>query len=584
MTSAVQNTNMLADMGLRNTATKNAVFELVDMKLAKIVGASSGPNIVKFKKDGKDMYASIETDSAGIPADILVKGMEGIPTQMPAIWRLMAMPAQLLRKAVTLSPLYAARQLFRDSLAAPILSGANFIPVFGALKEINSATKKTLERRGVTGGQVFTGTSEDLSKILRDITDGKSGWMSLLAKAEALNMEADATTRRAQYNSYIEQGLSEMEATLMALESMNFNKRGASPSVHIAGALIPFFNAQIQALNVLYKAFTGKMPFNERLKIQQKLLQRGGLLAGATLAYAAMMQDDEAYKNATPEQKYGNWFVRIPGVDEPIRIPVPFEIGYIFKAIPEALFNSITNEHGDEEAVKAFKQILLQTIPGGSSYGIPQAAKPLIEYGLGKSFYTGRDILSAQEKSLLPEEQFRVNTSEAAKLIGKAAGTSPILLEELVKGYTGTMGLAFLQAVSIGIPKGDTPEKAAARLSELPVIGGAFQPNDAAGIINATYDRFEDAIKLQRTVDNLFNEGRAAEGMALLEANMNEYMAGEMGDYFTTQMKELTQFEKAIQAMDISPAEKRERLSEVRQLKITVAASSRREVDEIAPR
>jgi len=94
MTSAVQNTNMLADMGLRNTATKNAVFELVDMKLAKIVGASSGPNIVKFKKDGKDMYASIETDSAGIPADILVKGMEGIPTQMPAIWRLMAMPAR----------------------------------------------------------------------------------------------------------------------------------------------------------------------------------------------------------------------------------------------------------------------------------------------------------------------------------------------------------------------------------------------------------------------------------------------------------------------------------------------------------
>ena len=584
MTSAVQNTNMLADMGLRNTATKNAVFELVDMKLAKIVGASSGPNIVKFKKDGKDMYASIETDKEGIPADILVKGMEGIPTQMPAIWRLMAMPSQLLRKAVTLSPLYAAKQLFRDSVAAPILSGANFTPVLGALKEVNSATKKTLERRGVTGGQVFTGTSEDLTKILRDITDGKPGWMNLLAKAEALNMEADATTRRAQYNSYIEQGLSEMEATLMSLESMNFNKRGASPSVHIVGALIPFFNAQIQALNVLYKSFTGKMPFNERLKIQQKLLQRGGLLAAATLAYAAAMQDDEAYKNATPEQKYGNWFVRIPGVDEPVRIPVPFEIGYIFKAIPEALFNSMTNEHGDEEAVKAFKQILLQTLPGGTSYGIPQAAKPLIEYGLEKSFYTGRDILSAHEKSLLPEEQFRTNTSEAAKMLGKATGLSPIKLEELVKGYTGTMGLAFLQAVSLGIPKGNTPEQAAARLSDLPLVGGAFQPNDAAGIINATYDRFEDAIKLQRTVDSMFNEGRAAEGMALLEANMNEYMAGEMGDYFTTQMKELTQLEKAIQAMDISPAEKRERLSEVRQLKISVAASSRRAVDEIAPR
>jgi hypothetical protein len=27
----------------------------------------------------------------------------------------------------------------------------------------------------------------------------------------------------------------------------------------------------------------------------------------------------------------------VPGVDEPVRLPVPFEIGYIFKALPEAL-------------------------------------------------------------------------------------------------------------------------------------------------------------------------------------------------------------------------------------------------------
>ena len=245
-------------------------------------------------------------------------------------------------------------------------------------------------------------------------------------------------------------------------------------------------------------------------------------------------------------------------------IPVPFEIGYIFKAIPEALYNSMVNEHGDEEAVKAFKQILLQTIPGGTSYGIPQAAKPLIEFGLGKSFYTGRDILTAHEKSLLPEEQFRTNTSEAAKLIGKIGGVSPIMLEELVKGYTGTLGLAFLQAVSIGIPRGNTPEQAAARLSDLPLVGGAFQPNDAGGIINATYDRYEDAIKLKRTVDSMMNEGRTAEAKELLQTRSNEYLAGEMGDFFATQMKELTQFEKAIQSMDISPEEKRQRLTNIR--------------------
>ena len=584
MTSSVQNTNLLMDMGMRNLATKNAVHELVDLKAAKFVKMSAGPDVVKFRVDGEDRYAVIATEKVkignkefdtGVPADILVKGMEGIPTQMPAMLRVMAMPAQLLRKAITLSPLYTAKQLFRDSLAAPILSGADFMPVIGALKEINSATKKTLESRGVTGGQQFVGGAEDLTKILRDVSEGKSGWMTALGKLEAMSMEADATTRRAQYNSYIEQGLSEMEATLLALESMNFNKRGASPSVHVANSLIPFFNAQIQGLNVLYKASMGKMPFNDQLRIREKMLRRGAFMAVASLAYAALMQDDEAYKNANPDQKYGNWFVRVPGLDEPIKVPVPFEIGYIFKALPEAILNSMVNENGGEEAVKAFKQILLQTIPGGSSYGIPQIMKPAIEAGLGKSFYTGRDILSAREKELLPEEQFRANTTELAKGIGNALGISPIVFEQLVSGYTGTMGLAFMQALSVGIPTGETPEKAVKRLSEYPILGGAFQPNDAGGIVNSVYERMNENLKVKQSFDKMVAEGRMSDAKALLQRRGNEYMQAELANSFKNDMNQLTQAERAIAASKMPPEEKRAQLDKIRKIKTAVAQTVR---------
>ena len=584
LTSSVQNTNLLMDMGMRNLATKNAVFELVDLKAAKFVKMAAGPDVVKFRDDGADRYAVIATEKVkignkefdtGVPADILVKGMEGIPTQMPAMLRVMAFPAQVLRKAITLSPLYTAKQLFRDSLAAPILSGADFMPVIGALKEINSATKKTLERRGVTGGQQFVGGAEDLTKILRDVSEGKPGWMTALGKLEAMSMEADATTRRAQYNSYIEQGLSEMEATLLALESMNFNKRGASPSVHMANSLIPFFNAQIQGLNVLYKASMGKMPFNDQLRIREKMLRRGAFMAVASLAYAALMQDDEAYKNANPDQKYGNWFVRVPGLDEPIKVPVPFEIGYIFKALPEAILNSMVNENGGEEAVKAFKQILLQTIPGGSSYGIPQIMKPAIEAGLGKSFYTGRDILSAREKELLPEEQFRTNTSELAKVIGKTLGISPIVFEQLVSGYTGAMGLAFMHALSVGIPTGETPEKAVKRLSEYPILGGAFQPNDAGGIVNSVYERMNENLKIKSTFDKLVGEGRMSDAKALLQRRGNEYMQAELANSFKNDMNQLTQAERAISASKMSPEEKRAQLDKIRKIKTAVAQTVR---------
>ena len=580
LTSSVQNTNMIVDMGLRNMAAKNAVFELESIDLAKFVGMTQGPNVVKFKVDGVDKYAMIE-GTREIPGDLLVKGMEGIPTQMPAIFRALGVPARLLRKAVTAMPLYGAKQLFRDSLAAPILAGANFTPVMGAIREIGSPTKNILESRGITGGQIFTGTTEDLTLILKRMAENKPGWLNSLAKWEAISMEADALTRRAQYNSYIKQGLSEMEATLMALESMNFNKRGASPSIHVISSLIPFFNAQIQSLNVLYKALFGKMPFNERLKIQEKLLTRGMMLAAGTLAYTAMMQDDEAYKNANPDQKYGNWFVRLPGVDEPVRIPIPFELGYIFKALPEALYNSMVDKHGKEDAVKAFQQILLQTIPGGTSYGIPQALKPYVEAKLGKSFYTGRDILSSQEKGLLPEQQFRENTSEIAKSLGKAGGVSPIMIEQLVQGYTGGMGLALMQAISIGYR--GTPEKAYKRLSEMPLVGGAFQPNDAGAIITSMFDRMTEVQKVQNTVDDMLLKGQRSEAMALLQKRGNEYMASEMADYYTSTVRELTQYETAIRASNLSSIEKRQQLDSIRQTKIKFASGMRDVADRTIP-
>jgi hypothetical protein len=596
MTSVVQNTNLLTDMSLRNQATKNAVFELVEMGLAKITKkVSAGSNVVKFKiepeddKDTGDRYALINTDKAGIPADILVKGMEGIPTQFPFAVRALGMPATILRRAITLSPLYAARQLFRDSLAAPLVSGANFTPVIGALSEIGSAAKSTLESRGITGGQVFTGGPEDLTKILRDVTGGRGAWTQLVGAAETMSMEADALTRRAQYNSYIKQGLSEMEATYMALESMNFNKRGASPSVHWINSMVPFFNAQIQGLNVLYKAMSGNLPFNERLKIQEKLLTRGLMIAAGTLAYTAYMQDDEAYKNATPDQKYGNWFVRIPGVDEPLRIPIPFEIGYIFKALPEALYNIMMNEYGSEEAVKAFNQILIQTIPGGSSmptvdFGgvkiptllpIPAAMKPLIETSLGKSFFTQRDILSGYEKTLLPEAQFRENTTEITKLLGSAIGASPIKIEELVKGYTGAMGLVFLQAVSSPFSSAGSPEKTFKRLSETPLVGGAFQPNDAGAIINDTYEKINKFAAVADTINSYVERGEIAKARELMDTRSQEYLLSEVSSDFTSQMRELSQYERAIRASGLTPEEKRAQLDEVRKVKISLAAMVR---------
>lgn len=578
LTSSVQNTSVLLDSALRNQATKNTMIDLVDMGLARFISPTSGPDVVSFKLKGEDKYVLVETDKTGIPADLLVKGMAGIPVNNSAIVRAMGYAATMVRKGVMLSPVYPVRQLFRDSVAAPILSGANFTPVMGAIRQLGgSATKEKLEARGITGGQVFTGTNEDLTRILKDFQEGKVGLSQLVGRAEAIAMEADAATRRAQYNSYIKQGLSEMEATLMSLESMNFNRKGLSPSARFLATAIPFFNAQVQSLDVLYRALTGKMPMNERLDIQGKLLRRGALLSGTAIAYAMLMQDDEAYKNATPEQKYGNFFVRIPGLAEPLRVPVPFEIGYIFKGIPEALVNSMANERGAEEAYKAFKSIAIQTIPGGTSLLMPALAKPIIENVANYSFFTERPLESRAEQQMLPEYRFRDNTSEVAKQIGMLTGTSPLKIENLVRGYTGTMGLALAQSLNFAMPsppKG-TPEQATKRLSDTPVIGSMFQPNDAAGIVNATYDRMQEVQQIDKTFKDMVKDGRMSEAREFLQKNSKEIAAGAVAGNIQEQLSTITKAMNAIKASNMTPDKKREELDKLQQLRIKLAESTR---------
>jgi hypothetical protein len=607
LTSSVQNTGMLADMGMRNLATKNAVYEMVELGLAKIgKGRGEGTNVIQFtdmNKDGQlaDLHAVLMTDKVGLDPDILVKGMEGIPTQLSGIMKLMAFPATVLRKTVTLSPIYMAKQLFRDSFAASIASGANTIPVMSALKEIrigSGKTKDLLERRGVIGGQVFTGGTDEISNVLnRMLADKKVSWEGAIGALEAMNMEADAATRRSQYNSYIKQGLSEMEATLMALESMNFNKRGASPSVHWLNSMIPFFNAQVQSLNVLYKSITGKMPHNEKLKIQQKLFIRGAMLAASSVLYAALMQDDEAYKNATPDQKYGNWFIRIPGMEEPLRLSIPFEIGYLFKALPEAIYNSMVNEHGGEEAIKAFNTILLSLIPGGSNMPtfmydnkykvafpmpLPQAVKPLVEFSLGKSFYTGRDMLSEHEKKLAPEAQFRQDTTDIAKMFGQF-GMSPILVENLIRSYTTALPLALGQAILTGTGAVDEkgPERATLRPSESKVYGTLFQPEDAGAIIDRVYQRMNRFEAAKATYNDYIERGYYDKAEETLNKFSTEIAMAETATKFQNEMRKATKLEVAVRASDMSPDEKRQLLKDIRQQKIEYAKLNEEALDEI---
>jgi hypothetical protein len=195
-TSSLQNTKMLTDMALRNLATRNVAFSLQELGLLNIKKNRAGENIgsgiyedkgnspandstIRFKMDGKPYYAVVDTDTVGIPAELLVQGMEGVKTSIPNLVRIAGVPARILRSYITRNPAYAVRQIARDSLSNAFTTGANSVPVLDNLKQLGSmwggknATESLLKQRGILGGQVIGGASDAMQKAMLQIVEGK---------------------------------------------------------------------------------------------------------------------------------------------------------------------------------------------------------------------------------------------------------------------------------------------------------------------------------------------------------------------------------------------------------------------------
>ena len=554
---------------------------LQKLGMTKAVKKGHGPtdvNTVRFFMKGEPHYVIVDTDAFGVPAELVVRGMEGVKTTLPAIVKALGVPATLLRNFVVRNPAYAVRQVIRDPLTAWFTTGTDSLPVLSSMKELatmvagRSETERKLMETGAVSSNVYTGDERDMAKFLKDVSTGRSGWDKAVARLDAFALQGDAATRAVIYRDSLAKGMSEQEALLRTMESMNFSRRGVSPSIQFLNTLIPFFNAQIQGLDVLYRAFKGDMPFSKQLEIRKKLIQRGVMLGAMTLVYAAMMEDDEAYKRARPEERYGNWFVYVPGVSEPVRVPIPFELGYLFKALPEAVWNMAAQDEKASYAVKGIGKLLAQSNP----LSLPQAIKPLTEVYLGKSFFGG-DIESQREKQMLPEERYRENTTELSKLLGSVtgkAGVSPISLDYLIRGYTGGLGVALVQLANPVLASDTRAEiaKPSLKPSKTPFIGGLFQPVEGRGTLDEAYDRMTEIRQVKGTFNRLVEEGRRAEALEFAQRNANELAMMSMSGKVQQQLGQLAKVERQIRANPSMTTEQKDaRLKQLDEMKVKIA-------------
>ena len=575
----VRNTQSIIQSGMKNTAAQRAIGAAVQLKTAqKRNDVSYAPGVVTVLERGKPVSYDV-SDQLFIDA---VKSLN-LP-ELPFL-SIFSAPANLLRNLITKDPGFMMANLMRDSLSAWVTSGAKMTPIASTISNFGKAIGGkdpayiALRNAGVIGGYEFaqdiktsgsvlgaslrraTGTEQGSEKALKPFT---SLWRGLEKGTEA----SDAATRMAVYKSTLERTGNEAEAIFRAMEVLNFNRKGNLAIVRILTAAVPFLNARMQGLDVFYRAAFGKMASEDAAAIQRSFFLRGATLMALSAMYWFLTHDEEEYLNQEQETRDNNWL--FPSVG--IRIPIPFEVGVLFKTIPERLLEySFGNDTGKDLA-DSMKRNLISTF---GINPIPQTFLPLVEARTNYSFFTMRPIVGQGMEGVATEYQVSPGTSELAKTVGKSIGESPIMVDHIIKGYTGSMGMYAVDLIDAILLGNDESPKVAKRFEQMPVIKRFTVDKEAKGTVTAYYELKNSVDEVVRTVNLMERTGNAEDLGAYMEKNAQLFGMRNYISSVEKQMKVMREAAIQIRSSDMSSEEKRDSLMAITQAQNAMTSSIR---------
>ncbi|NBX49980.1 hypothetical protein EBT25_08560 [bacterium] len=518
--TVVRNTQSSIQMGIKNVAAQRAANVATQIGQAtRLNHVSSGPDVFTTLENGKLTYYQSHDP-------LFINAIKSLNLPDLPFLGLLSTPANVLRNLVTKDPGFMLANMVRDSMSAYVTSGANMKPVVSTIANFGKAISNSspeyaaLLNAGLIGGYEFSQnveqsgkTMEEAMRIKAGIKKGTDYFTGVWQALEKGTTASDAATRMEVYKNTLAETGNEAEALFRAMEVMNFNRKGSSAVIRVLTAAVPFLNARIQGLDVLYRAAFGRMG-NDPKAVQKAFIVRGMTMFALSCMYWALTHDDDEYKKQEQETRDNYWLVPSLGV----KIPIPFEVGILFKVIPERIMGVTFGDDTGKDFARSMGRQLSSTLAFNP---IPQTALPLVEVVTNHSFFTGRDIVPQGLKDVAPEFQVGPGTSMFAQWIGKMAGLSPIQIDHLFKGYTGTMGGYAVDVLDMVMDfNGDSP-KVSKRLEQMPIIKRFALDPEARGTVTAFYEMKDSVDEVTRTIN-------------LLEKSMNYK---DMGEYMTDNMK-----------------------------------------------
>ena len=498
--------------------------------------------------------------------------------------KILAIPAKMLRAGAVLSPDFMGRNMIRDQTMAFVLSKGGYFPVFDFMRGAFSLAKKDADfqnwlKSGGANAALVSMDREYLQLQLDTLTEvqgvARKAWNVATRPFEMLRITSELIENATRLGEFkrVSGGLTEKAAIQeggMASREVTVDFARIGAKTRAMSLISAFFNAAVQGEERVIRAFA-----ENPVGVTTKMMT--AITLPSILLYLSN-REDPRWQEIPRWQKDLFWIVFTD--DHIYRIPKPHSAGIMFGSLPERMLEAYESDHPG--AMKDLEKSILSTfIPNM----IPTVAAPIVDQFANRSLFTGAPLIPAAQEKMLPEYQYTEYTTETAKAIGQIMGafpgmrdrsirdedtfiggvaralTTPILVENYVRSWTGGLGMYTLQLADKALREAGAlpdPVKPLDTLSDLPVIKAFVvrYPSASAQSIQDFYDDYYAKKRLYDTKMALAKEGDidAFERVQQIDPTAWDEMAG-IRDTITDQAKLIRLIYKN---PDMTPEDKRQ--------------------------
>jgi hypothetical protein len=242
----------------------------------------------------------------------------------------------------------------------------------------------------------------------------------------------------------------------------------------------------------------------------------------------------------------------------------PYWIDCEFEIVAEHGNVGWTTDHAHALVGKDLRDSTVRNLINTFAFNpIPQTVKPIVEAATNFSFFTMRPIVGQGMGDVAPEFQVGPGTSKVAEMLGRQLGMSPMKIDHMLKGYTGTIGVYLVDTTDLIMEQFGTGTKANKRFEQMPVIKRFTVDPEARGNITGYYELKDSVDTFTRTSNLLEKTSKPEEFLAYVKKIAGVFAVKDYVLDLEKEMKELREMRRTITSSSMDGEQKKNLLTTI---------------------